>query len=190
MKTAGRLEPVGISDAFPFLTLPETTEGNAKPASSLISLEGETVVAQEPATHARGIQSLGPQIRILPPARWVRFDLLKELLDPFGRCTMWLHGIASPAGAITSDERIAHGRIELDVLAKRFFRRAGWAAENAGGSDGGEEYAIERRIALGQRAVHRVTGGKRSHHAGEFRAVFRRFHRKMNTEFGTIPVTA
>src|SRR5665647_327263 len=56
MEAAGRFEPVRVGGAFPLLALPNLSEGESQPACSLVGLEGQPVVSEEPAAYASGIK--------------------------------------------------------------------------------------------------------------------------------------
>ena len=82
MKAAGRVEAVRVPDSFPFFTVTDVTEREPQATRSLISVERDTVVAKEPATHATRIELGTTKVFVLPTPSRLRFDASKKLLEP------------------------------------------------------------------------------------------------------------
>jgi len=91
MKAAGRVEAVRVPDSFPFFTMTDVTEREPQAPSPLISVERDTVVAQEPATHTTRVELGTTKVFVLPTPSWLRFDASKKLLEPFRWLARRLH---------------------------------------------------------------------------------------------------
>ena len=61
-------------------------------------------------------------------------------------------------------QRLARGREKIDIFSRRLFRRAGRPAKDAGRADADEEDSLEGRVAIDQRAIHRIGGRKQLGH--------------------------
>ena len=64
--------------------------------------------------------------------------------------------MATEARPVTAMQRFARRREKIDVLAGRLFRRASGPAENPGRADPDEKNSFEARIAINERAIHRI----------------------------------
>jgi hypothetical protein len=56
--------------------------------------------------------------------------------------------MAAQTGTIAAVQCLTRGREKIDILARRFFGRARWPAENSRRADADKEYAFKARIAI------------------------------------------
>src|SRR5678815_4962570 len=108
MEAARRFESMCIPDSFPFLSLANSAERQAKAPSTLVSLESQAMVFQEPPSNPGRIQVFSAKVGILPSFRGVLLYLLNQLRDPRGCDAIRLHRMTSQTGAISGNKSIAN----------------------------------------------------------------------------------
>ena len=166
--------------------MPNVTECKTQAACSLIRMEGDAMMPEEPAPHPARIELSLTQILILPPPGWILLDLREQLFQPRRGLAGRLQWPASLAWAITRRHGITDRWIVLDVLRARLSGSARRTTEYSGGADSGEEDPVIRAITLCERSIHCVGGGQWvDRHGTQFMQCPPAFHRKMSTEFAS-----
>ena len=85
LKAAGRIEAVSVPDSFPFFAMTNVSEREAQAACALISVERDSVMAQEPASHPERIEIRTTKIFVLPTPCRLLLDASEKLLEPLRR---------------------------------------------------------------------------------------------------------
>lgn len=166
MKAARGFEAVGVGNSFPFFSVPELAECEAQPTSTLICLECESVVPQEPAPYPSGVEVGGPEVGVLPSLRRICFNKPQEGLNPWRCSPFGLHWMTSQTGPESGHDGISHRWIELHVFGEWLFCGAARPAEDAGCSYRGEKHAVECFVPFKQGAIHAIGRRKRCHRHG------------------------
>src|SRR5438093_13532017 len=120
----------------------------------MIRLKGHSVVAFELPARCRWINRQFCQFLVRKPSSRSALDFGTEALNQFRRTFTWLHRVATQTGTISTLQRFARTREEIDILSRRLFRRASGPAENSRRAHSNKEYAFETRIAIHERAIH------------------------------------
>ncbi len=69
--------------------------------------------------------------------------------------------MASQTGTISALQRFTRAREEIDILLRRFFRRAGGPAKNSGRTHPDKKNAFKTRVSIHERAIHSFGGRKK-----------------------------
>src|SRR5438046_10712079 len=120
----------------------------------MIRLKGHSVVAFELPARCRWINRQCGQLLVRKPSSRSALDFGTEALNQFRRTFTWLHRVATQTGTISTLQRLARTREEIDILSRRLFRRAGGPAKNSRRAHSDKKYAFEARVAIHQRAIH------------------------------------
>src|SRR5947199_7837634 len=139
----------------------------------MISLKGHPVVAFELPARGGWINCQRRQFLVRKPSSRSALDFGTEALNQFRRTFTWLHRVATQTGTISTLQRLARTREEIDILSRRLFRRAGGPAKNSRRAHPDKKYAFEARVAIYERAIHRFRRRK------EFRCFHARWIRKV-----------
>src|SRR5438552_5274351 len=120
----------------------------------MISLKGHPVVAFELPARGGWINRQRRQFLVRKPSSRSALDFGTEALNQFRRTFTWFHRVATQTGTISTLQRFARTREEIDILSRRLFGRACGPAENSRRAHSNKEYAFETRIAIHERAIH------------------------------------
>src|SRR4051794_31775467 len=122
----------------------------------MVSLKRHSIMTFELTPRGRWIDRQGSQLFIGQSAAGSTLDFCAQSLDQFRRTFVRVHWLAAQTRTIAAMQSFARCREEIDILARRLFRRASGPAKNPGGANTDVENPFKTRITINQRAIHRV----------------------------------
>src|SRR5947207_12003964 len=118
----------------------------------MISLKRHSVMSLELASRCGWIDRHPRELFIRQPSTGSAFDFRAQPFDQLRGAFVRIHGMAAQTGTIAAMQSLTWRRKKIDILARRFFGRARWSAENSCRADADKKNAFKTRVAIHQRA--------------------------------------